>query len=129
MSLFKSARKISDDSVKELLSIVKDENQLLHEIVTSINSSNKRNAADVDHASRRLEEIMILSGGKPEARIQDASSYEFALRIMKKQLEDQLIYIGGGDEKLISTIQFDSIEELCRVMLTTINITLDEGGK
>ena len=72
---------------------------------------------------------MILSGGNPEARIQDASSYEFTLRIMKKQLEDQLIYIGGGDEKLISTIQFGSIEELCRVMLTTINITLDGGGK
>lgn len=129
MGLFKSTRKISDDSVKELLSIVKNENQLLHEIITSINSSDKRNAADADHASHRLEEIMILSGGKPEARIQDASSYEFALRIMKKQLEDQLIYIGGGDEKLISTIQFGSIEELCRVILTTINITLDGGGK
>ena len=76
-------------------------------------------------ASTTLATLKAMCGNKSvESTIESATNYEFGLRIMKKQLEDQLIYIGGGDESQVSTIQFESIEALCNTMLGMINILL-----
>ena len=72
------------------------------------------------------EKLGTNTGGTLQKRLQDADNYEFVLRVMKKQLEDQLIYAGGGDERLITTIQFKSVEELAKYFVTLIHTTLSD---
>lgn len=81
-------------------------------------------------AHNRLALLQTMSGNAAiEDRIMAATNYEFGLRIMQKQLEDQLIYIGEGDRSLISTVQFQSIEELCKTMLGMIGTLIETSNK
>lgn len=79
----------------------------------------------------RLAAIYALCGAgeTPENRISDATNYEFGLRIMKKQLEDQLIYAGDGDKSTVSTVCFDSVESLSQYLLCMITLLLHENER
>lgn len=81
--------------------------------------------ADQRQLKLRMDELCVACGeNSPEERVLAASNYEFGLRIMKKQCEDQLIYTAGGDKNLISTMEFKSVEEMSNAMLSMINVLL-----
>lgn len=71
-----------------------------------------------------------LAGGPHiEDRLMSLSTYELGLWIMKKQLEDQLIYAGDGDAATCSTIRFESMEDLCKNMINLIECLTMAGNR
>lgn len=136
------SRKEKLDRINEIVDLTQNQHSLLVQLeavrtrMRSILDANKKLADENMNLQSKLEQeqsenaymkayLSDIAGGDPEQRIYEAGNYEFLLRIMKKQLEDQLIYINGGDEKLVSTVQFTSVKELATYLLTMISTALD----
>ncbi len=85
------------------------------------------------HHAATMNRLAFYKSLAGELSIEDAlmrsTNLEFGLRIIQKQLLDQMIYASGEDTSICTTQKFESIDNLCGYLYAFINTMLELPAK